>query len=161
MRAAKVQRRFTFSSTQGRFAILDEGAEPLEADAWTPESLGRRLAPGRGSLGVGTVDRFTQVAVTVVVRDHEPPLDGIERWAFVVEGSIELPSGRLRVAPGAGGGRSAGHLDLAPGPYRARIACDRGGELAVVPGGTETYHVDLWPAPALSPRVLHSAHGSR
>jgi hypothetical protein len=159
--AQETQRRFTFSTTQGCFVLLDDASGPLTGEAWTPEAQERRLASARGSLGVGTVDRLAQVAVTVVVRPHEPSLEGLERWAFVAEGSIEVPSGRLRVAAGSGGERSQGHVDLAPAHYRARIACDRGGDRAVVPGGTETYRVDLWPGSALAPRVLHSPHGSR
>jgi hypothetical protein len=152
------ERRKVFATTQGRFNLLDGGEARPASAVWTPEASARRLALAPGFLGIGTVEPFTQVAVTVALLLAPPAEDGLERWAFVVEGGIALHSGRLLVTPSAEPGRPALTVELTPGVYRARIACDRGEHVPVIPGGTETYHVELWPAEPDEPRVLHSRH---
>jgi hypothetical protein len=155
------EQRFTFPTAGRRFNLVDDDAQPIGDADWAGEAEGRRLGVACGALAVGTVDPVAQVAVTLSVRDREPETAGIERWAFVAEGSFDVPAGRLRVMSGGDGARHVGGLELPPGLYRVRVACDRSGERGVVPGGTETYQIDLWPGPVLSPRVLHSLDGAR
>ncbi len=149
-------RRQVFATTQGRFHLSDGGSSAGASVAPAPEAVARRLTAAQGFLGVGTAEVLAQVAVTVEVLEAAPPADGLERWAFVVEGAIELRSGHLLVGSSAAGRRPAITLDVAPGAYRARIACDRGEHAPVIPGGTETYRIELWPAVATAARVLHS-----
>jgi hypothetical protein len=155
------EQRFTFPTAGRRFNLVDDGAQPIGDADWAGVAEGRRLGVASGALAVGTVDPVAQVAVTLSVRDGEPDGAAIERWAFVVEGSLDVPAGRLRVVTGGDVARQVGGVELAPGLYRVRVACDRSGERGVVPGGTETYQIDLWPGPALSPRVLHFPDGAR
>jgi hypothetical protein len=87
------------------------------------------------------------VVVTVRISDRQAPAEGTERWAFAAECELEISSERLRVEPCASGGSASGSpIALPRGSYHVRIRCDRGADVPVLPGGVETYLIDLWPA---------------
>jgi len=144
-----LEQRFAFATTRGSFQIFDASAERDTSGTWTLEALARRLMVLPGVIGVGTVETFAQVAVTLRVQEGEPDVSETERWAFVSEGTIEITSGRLRVAPRSDyAGPALPMVTLTPGRYHARVACDRGTDAPVLPGGVELYRVVLWPAPS-------------
>jgi hypothetical protein len=144
-----IEQRYAFPTTRGSFHIFDASAERDTSGMWTLEALARRLMVLPGVIGVGTVETFAQVAVTLRIQESEPEASETERWAFVSECSVEITSGRLRVAPRSDyAGPALPLVMLAPGRYRARVACDRGPDAPVLPGGVELYRVVLWPAPS-------------
>jgi hypothetical protein len=138
--------RFVFATAQGRFHLADAQAQVDCSAPWPGEPAHERLVVRPGIVAVGTVESFAHVVVTVRVSKDHPPAEGTERWAFVADCELDLASERLRVEPcGSGRGRSDSAMTLPAGRYRVRIRCDRGADAPVLPGGVETYLIDLWP----------------
>jgi hypothetical protein len=139
--------RFVFATAQGRFHLADATAKVDCSTAW--QDGRERLIVGAGVVAVGTAESFAHVVVTVRISDGQPPAEGTERWAFAEECELEISSERLRVEPCTSAGRgSCTPIAVPRGRYGVRIRCDRGADAPVLPGGVETYLIDLWPLQA-------------
>jgi hypothetical protein len=123
------------------------------SDAWTKEAAERLLAVAPGVVGIGTARNMT-VPVVIEVLDHEPEAD-FDEWEHVVEGGLELKSGRLVVAGCTDYFPDAARLPVAAGTYRVRMSC-RGFETISTNGldGDDTYRVQLWAVERLEPPAL-------
>lgn len=145
--------RFVFATAQGRFHLADATAEVDCSAPWRMEQ--ERLLVGPGVVAVGTAESFAHVVVTLRISDGQAPAEGTERWAFAAECELEVSSERLRVEPCTAAGQAGGTTIAVPrGRYRVRIRCDRGADVPVLPGGVETYVIDLWPEQAARPEVV-------
>jgi len=121
---------------------------------WSDAALRDSLAVTPDLLGVFTLDSG-RVSVVVDIADT-PPGDDLGDWEYVVEASIQLPTGRL-VIDGCTAWRpnQSPSISLRPGSYRARICCDN-----IADGAedwddhAEQYQIVLWPAPDAEPIVL-------
>jgi hypothetical protein len=75
--------------------LFDEGSTSDLGEAWTEEAVADRLAVARDAAAVGSVvNVFVAVAVEVL---DQPPVDDSTNFDHVVEGSVEVRSGRLVV----------------------------------------------------------------
>ncbi len=143
-----------------RMKRLEEDADRI-VSLLAPESRARHLGVAHGTLCILTA-RYLTVPVTIEVR--EMPVPGPEDWTgwdFVVEASLEVPSGCVVVYGPTDSSADAPRIMLAPGTYRARIHY---GGIATVSDdqldGEDHYLIVLWPAPAAPPNVLHAGvHG--
>lgn len=115
-----------------QFYIQDESADGDLSDAWSDEAVEQLFAVGPGVVGIGTV-RNMDVPVTVEVLETEKAVD-LSEWDHVVD---------------------AARIPVAPGTYRLR-ACYAGLDTLSDGGleGSDRYHLQLWPAPAIEPVVL-------
>jgi hypothetical protein len=139
--------------------LFDEGSEADVADAWTDEAVADNVAVAADAIAVGTVVNVF-VAVTVEVLDRAPADDSGD-FDHVVEGSLEVRSGRLvvmgcteyepdaaRFAVPVGWLRmraSRSNLDVA-----ARLDLDSDED----PATTERVRVQVWPAAPQPPVVV-------
>jgi hypothetical protein len=123
------------------------------SDAWTQEAVERLLAVAPGVVGIGTARNMT-VPVVVEVLGDEPAAD-FDAWEHVVEGGLELKSGRLVVAGCTDYFPGAARLPLAAGTYRVRMSC-RGLTTISANGlaGDDSYRVQLWAVATLEPPAL-------
>ena len=123
------------------------------SDAWTQEAVERLLAVAPGVVGLGTARKMT-VSVVIEVLDHEPDAD-FDQWEHVVEGGLELKTGRLVVAGCTDYFPGAARLPVAAGKYRVRMSC-RGLTTISANGldGDDRYRVQLWAVGMLEPPVL-------
>ncbi|BEP64210.1 hypothetical protein GmRootV213_47640 [Variovorax sp. V213] len=115
-----------------QFYIQDESADGDLSDAWSDEAVEQLFAVRPGVVGIGTV-RNMDVPVTVEVLETEKAVD-LSEWDHVVD---------------------AARIPVAPGTYRLR-ACYAGLDTLSDGGlqGSDRYHLQLWPAPAIEPVVL-------
>src|SRR5258707_13388220 len=79
-----------------QFYLQDDEQLGDLSDAWTEDAIKRMFAIGPGVVGIGTV-RNMDVPVTIDVLEAEP-IDDIGEWEHVVEGGLEVGTGRLVVA---------------------------------------------------------------
>jgi hypothetical protein len=131
---------------------LEDGVNPGDPGHWgfwSDEALTDRLAMGPRIIGIGT-GSYGMVTIVFELHDGEPELDPTS-WDHVVEGSIELPSGELRIAGCLDGAWMV--IAVPAGEYRVRC-CQTGLAGAVEWGeGPDRYVVQAWGA-ALAPRSV-------
>lgn len=136
-----------------QFVVLDEKSQDDFASIWTEEALTLQTAFGKSAVCPGTL-RNVEVPVEIVIGDSDP-LISLGDVDHAVEGSIEVPSGRLVVMGCTEHFPDAPRLHVQPGTYRA---------LAVMTGvgsiqnewdpANDKYTVYLWPGLARQPKLL-------
>ncbi len=138
--------------------LHDAATAPVFIDSWNNQTIADKLAVAKRALAFCPM-REMEVAVKIVVQPAAPKTD-LAAWDHVVEGSIELASGRLAVL-GPMDAQPAAVFRLPAGWYRARIC---GGGFASIAhngvDGDDRYEVVLWPASEAPVRVLkaHKPH---
>ena len=144
---------FSLFADYFQFYIQDEDVGGNLSDSWNEDAVSRLLAVAPGIVGVGTV-RNMDVPVSVEVLDSEAGTD-FDQWDHVVECTLEVSSTRLVIAGCTDYFPDAERISVAPGTYRLR-ACYADLNTLSEDGlnGSDRYHVQLWPAPAIEPRVL-------
>ena len=145
--------KFKLFADYFQFYIQDENADGNLSDSWNDEAVGRLLAVAPGVVGVGTV-RNMDIPVSVEVLDSEAGAD-FDQWDHVVECTLEVSSTRLVIAGCTDYFPDAARISVSPGTYRLR-ACYADLNSLSEDGleGNDRYHLQLWPAPAIEPRVL-------
>jgi hypothetical protein len=157
-----LRHEFKLFADYSQFYLQDdeEGIGDL-SEAWTPQASERLLAVAPGVVGIGTARNMT-VPVVIEVLEHEPDAD-FDQWEHVVEGGLELKSGRLVVAGCTDYLPDAARVPVAAGKYRVRMCC-RGLQTISANGleGDDTYRVQLWAVAMLEPpAVRKQAKGLR
>jgi hypothetical protein len=136
-----------------QFYIQDENVDGNLSDAWSREAVDRLLAVAPGTVGIGTV-RNVDVPVTIAVLEREPVLDA-DKFDQVVECSIVVESGAIVVAGCTDNFFDAARIKIPSGSYRVRASFE--GLDSVAAGsleGNDQYHLQLWPAPMGTVRIL-------
>jgi hypothetical protein len=146
-------KQFRLFADYFQFYIQDEAADGDLSDSWSEEAVSRLLAVAPGVVGIGTV-RNMEVPVAVSILATEAVLK-LEDWDHVVECSLEVGSTRLVIAGCTDYLPGAARIPVAPATYRLR-ACYAGLDSLSKDGleGNDRYEIQLWPAPAIEPRVL-------
>jgi hypothetical protein len=136
-----------------QFIVQDEMSDDDFANIWSVEALAAQTAFGRSALCPGTLRNVT-VPVDVVIAEADPHLS-LEGVDHAVEGSIEIPTGRVVVMGCTDYFPDASRFEVKPGTYRV---------LAVMTGiasiknewepADDRYAVYLWPGSARSPKLL-------
>lgn len=136
-----------------QFYLQDESVQGNLGDSWSQEAVDRLLAVAPGTVGVGTV-RNMDVPVTVEVFQSEPESD-FDAWDHVTECSLDTSTGRIVIAGCTDYFPESARIEVTPAIYRVRVSY--GALSSLSPDGfdgNDKYRVQLWPAPAISPRVL-------
>lgn len=136
-----------------QFIVQDEMSDDDFASIWSDEALAAQTAFGRSAVCPGTLRNVT-VPVDVVIVEGDPHLS-LEGVDHAVEGSMEIPSGRVVVMGCTDYFPDASRFEVQPGTYRV---------LAVMTGidsiknewepADDRYIVYLWPGAARSPKLL-------
>lgn len=141
-----------------QFIVQDEAASDDFAKIWTPEALSANVAFGRYAVCPGTL-RNVDVPVEVAVLDSDPSIE-LGSVDHAVEGSVQIPSGRVVVMSCTQYFPDASRFSVAPGVYCV-LAVMTG--LATIQNEWEPaddkYTVYLWPGEARSPRLLKHWNG--
>lgn len=132
--------------------LFDEGSQADVADAWTEEAVADNIAVAGDAIAVGTaVNGF--VAVRVELLD-QPPVPDTGDFDHVVEGSMQVRSGRLVVMGCTECEPEATRFDVPTGWLRMRasrsnlaVATRLGVESSEDPATTEQLRIQVWPAP--------------
>jgi hypothetical protein len=139
--------------------MIDDGSTSDLGEAWTVEAFVDRLAVADDAIAVGTSVNVT-VAVRVEVLDV-PPADDFADFDHVVEGSMQVPSGRIVIMGCSDYESDAARLRVPAGPVRVRVASSNLAEaerLGIDSDNArqtmERLRVQVWPAPTGEPVVL-------
>jgi hypothetical protein len=95
------------------------------SDAWTEEAVNRMLAVAPGVAGTGAARNMT-VSVALEVLPAEPAAD-FDAWEHVVEGGLQVSSGRLVVAGCTDYFPDVARFPAPAGTYRVLSAFSRPG----------------------------------
>jgi len=144
---------YTLFADYFQFYIQDEDVEGNLSDSWNDEAVNRLLAIAPGVVGIGTV-RNMDVQVSVEVLASEASVD-LNQWDHVVECTLNVGSTRLVIAGCTDYFPDAARIPVSPGIYRLR-ACYADLNSISEDGleGNDRYHLQLWPALEITPRVL-------
>ena len=121
-----------------------------------PPAFARHLGVYPGVLCILTA-RNMDVPLTVEVYDTAPQ-DDLTDWDHVIEASLDVPSGCIRVSGGGGMFEASPEIRLAARVYRKRVSF--GGIYTISNDGldgSDHYRVVLWPGAPADPVVLHTA----
>ncbi|WCN79277.1 hypothetical protein [Micromonospora sp. LH3U1] len=139
--------------------VFDEAADEDLDDEITDEALGDGLVVGRCALIVCT-EVSVDVAVLVEV-SAQPPVDDVAAFDHVVEGSIEVSSGRLVVMGCTDYLPDATRVEVPAGwlrvrASRANLAAAQAADIdsAEDSATMERLRIQLWPAPPAARTVL-------
>ncbi|WP_405142451.1 hypothetical protein OG589_34560 [Sphaerisporangium sp. NBC_01403] len=139
--------------------LLDDGSTSDLGEAWTSEAYADRLAAADDAIAVGTSVNVT-VAVRVELLDA-PPADDLADFDHVVEGSMQVPSGRIVIMGCTDYEPDAARFRVPVGPVRVRVASSNLAEaerLGVDSDDAqqtmERLRVQVWPAPTGVPALL-------
>jgi hypothetical protein len=144
-----LRREFELFADYFQFYLQDDDIRLGDlSDAWTEEAVNRMLAVAPGVVGIGTARNMT-VSVALEVLVAEPAAD-FDTWEHVVEGGLQVSSGRLVVAGCTDYFPDAARIPAPAGTYRVRVSF-RGLTTLSEDGldGDDRYRVQLWPASPL------------
>ena len=144
---------FTVFADYFQFVIQDENSDDDFATIWTEEALAAQTAFGRSALCPGTL-RNVEVPEEIVVAEGDPKVS-VQEVDYAVEGSIEVPSGRLVVMGCTGYFPDTPRLEVQPGTYRALAVMSGIGSIKTEwDPADDKYTVYLWLGPARPPKLL-------
>ncbi|MER7586741.1 hypothetical protein ABTW72_04300 [Micromonospora sp. NPDC127501] len=139
--------------------LSDEGSTGDLSEAWTGQAAVDRLAVVDDAVALGTSVNVT-VAVRVDVLDA-PPADDLADYDHVVEGGMQVQSGRIVIMGCTDYEPDAARFRVPPGPVRVRAASSNLAEAERLgidsdesPQTMERLRVQVWPAPPGQPVVL-------
>ncbi|MFC0554446.1 hypothetical protein ACFFHJ_26495 [Planotetraspora thailandica] len=132
--------------------LIDDGSTSDLGETWTDETSADRLAVADDAIAVGTSVNVT-VAVRVEVLDA-PPADDFADFDHVVEGSMQVPSGRIVIMGCTDYEPDAARFEVPVGPVRVRVASSNLAEAERLGIDSdddqqtmERLRVQVWPAP--------------
>jgi hypothetical protein len=139
--------------------LFDDGSVTDLGDAWTDKAVLDNLAVAADAVAVGTTVNVN-VAVTLQLLNAAPE-DDSAAFDHVVEGSLQVPSGRLVVMGCTDYEPEAARFGVAPGPVRVRVARSNLAEAQRLgidsdddPATMERLRLQVWPAPHDGPVVI-------
>lgn len=138
--------------------VFDDGSVTDLGDAWTDEAVLDGLAAAADAIAVGTTVNVN-VTVTLEVLEAAPEDDSAE-FDHVVEGSLQVSSGRLVVMGCTDYEPEAARFGVAAGPVRVRVARSNLAEAERLdidsdddPATMERLRLQVWSAPLDDPVV--------
>lgn len=139
--------------------LFDEGSTSDLGQAWTGQAAADRMAVARDAVAVGTVvNVFVEVTVEL---SEQPPVDQGPDFDHVVEGSVEVRSGRLVVMGCTDYEPDAVRFAVPTGLLRIRVTksnLDAAARLGVRsdedPDTTERIRIQVWPSEPPEPTVV-------
>lgn len=139
--------------------LFDEGSSTDLGDAWAGRAVDDQLAVAGDAMAIGTVVNV-DVSVKVEIRD-QPPADDVADFDHVVEGSLQVSSGRLVVMGCTDFEPEAVRLPVPQGWVRVRVAksnlaaaYEAGIDSDDDPATMELIAIQIWPAAAAPVVVL-------
>jgi hypothetical protein len=139
--------------------LFDDGSVTDLGDAWTDKAVLDGIAVATDAIAVGTTVNVN-VAVILEVLGAAPEDDSAE-FDHVVEGSLQVPSGRLVVMGCTDYEPEAARFGVAAGPVRVRVARSNLAEAERLgidsddaPATMEWLRLQVWPAPHEGPVVI-------
>lgn len=149
---------FTVFADYFQFIVQDENSNDNFAEIWTPAALAAQTAFGRSAVCPGTL-RNVDVPVEVIVTGSDPELN-LDEVDHAVEGSIEVPTGRVVVMGCTQYFPDAPRFEIEPGTYRLLAVMQGTGSIKNEWDPAEDkYLVYLWPGAARQPRLLKHWNG--
>ena len=127
-----------------QFYLFDDGVRPPYPERITDLDLERGLKALPNLIAIYPIGD-AELEINLECHDAEPQIDQ-SVWEHIVEGPLELPSGRIVVATPTSYLPDCMRIRVAPGPYRVRVAA-----VGV------RYVVSLWPSNGELVAVLKSA----
>lgn len=156
---------YTIDVNYHQFYVQDINANPVDfEDVWAQSSsMPGYLVEGnitvsllgttKGGILVCPARDGDDIDVEIEILDHRPTPD-FDAWDYVVECSIDIPSGRIQLE-GLMSYREPAILDLPPGTYSALVfygGFDTLDEYELT--GDDHYRLTLWPGTFIEPRTL-------
>lgn len=150
----------TVAADYGQFYVYDarEGlSDPRRLQTVDRESLGRGLGVARTFMAVFTSRQAGDVPVEVETLETKSSPD-LDAWDHVVEGSIEVPSGRLVIGSWDDTGPTL-DVTVTPGSCRVRVLAHGLGETDDPGEERDAYTLEVWTEPPSPPAVLKAWAG--
>jgi hypothetical protein len=148
-----LNRKFKFFADYFQFVLMDESSEDDFSEIWTDEALERMLAVGELAVCPGTL-RNIEVDVEVRVVPTEPSIN-VAAHDHVVEGSIEIPTGKLVVMGCTEYLPDAQRIELSPGTYQLLFLVDGVDSIKTEwEPAEDKYTVYLWSGQLRAPKLL-------
>ena len=145
--------RFTIYTDHLQFYVEDVEATPDYASIWFPDPKIEHLATAPGLISVGTA-RWADTTIEVEVLEH-PPSPAPEAWDRIVECSLDVPSGQIRIYSPLDDANTARTMSLAPGTYRVLVQYGGIDEVdEYTQEGDDHYRLTLWPGTPTEPRLV-------
>ena len=145
----------TVAADYGQFYVYDAGeglADPRRAEVFNRQSLGRGLAVARTFMAVFTIRQAGDVPIEVEALGTKP-LPELDAWDHVVEGSIEVPSGRLVIGSWDDTGPTL-EVTVPPGSCRVRVRAHGLDETDDPGEERDAYTLQVWTEPPSPPALL-------
>jgi hypothetical protein len=134
--------------------VVNHGYTSAVGESWSEKAYTDRIAVEHDGLAVRTT---TDVTVDVTVDVLPGPPTALRPGAWVVEGSIEVASGRLVVLGTSDYLPDAAAFDVPAGWVRVRVSMDPEVDPPAAADGSdppEGVRIEVWPAPRSDHRVL-------
>jgi hypothetical protein len=148
-----LNRKFKIFADYFQFVLMDESSEDDFSEIWTDEALERMLAVGELAVCPGTL-RNIEVDVEVRVVPTEPSIN-VAAHDHVVEGSIEIPTGKLVVMGCTEYLPDAKRIELSPGTYQLLFLVNGVGSIKTEwEPAEDKYTVYLWPGQLRAAKLL-------
>ena len=138
---------FSLVADYCQFYLFDEGASPRYPEDITDADVLRQFKAVPNLVAVYT-DAATEFAITVEC-DERPRELNPSSWAHIVEGPLNVPSGRVVLASPSSELAHAPAIAVKPGAYRVRVAVPHNSE-----AGRRCYLVCLWPSALATVEVI-------
>ncbi|MFF7872167.1 hypothetical protein ACFZCT_37860 [Streptomyces qaidamensis] len=139
--------------------VSDADSDGDLSDAWTDRAVADHLAVAQDALGIGTTVNVN-VSVTVGVLPQEPSDDSSE-FDHVVEASLHVSLGHLKVLGCTDYAPDAATFEVPPGWNRVRVARSNLARAAQAdtdsgesPETMEKIRIEVWPAPETPVKII-------
>jgi hypothetical protein len=130
-----------------QFHLFNEAASPAYPEDITEVDL-RRWLKAVANLVAMYTDSETEFAITVECGELPPQLDQSER-VQIVQGPLDVPSGRIVLARPSSDLARAPRIAVPPGTYRIQVAASSDGKTT-----QPHYFVSLWPGTASTVEII-------
>jgi hypothetical protein len=112
--------RFIVPFSHSQFYLSDDSDDWDPSDAWTDKAVKDHFAPMRDAIGIGTAREGGWVRVVIEVLRLRPNRR-MDAWDQVVECSIAVPSGRIRLSSPQTCSTEGLLVAMQPGHYRLLV----------------------------------------
>jgi len=148
----------TIFADYSQFYLQDKQSDADLAEIWDERSVADLIAVGPGVVAVSTARNYH---VPVAIRTlHAAPEEDLNRWDYVAEASLSVPSGRLLIY-GPTEWPNVARKAIEPDQYVVRVyyaGLETVGSNVLE--GDDYYEVALWPGPEKVPLVLKRSEWS-